>query len=418
MPETKPHKIRGRVIDSGEQLSKKLLLSYIVILALAMSLIPYSIDPYLPAFPEVADFFGVPNGTVQASLTGVTVGIALGQLVIGPLSDAFGRRPLILAATAGFGLSATLAFFAPNFEVFLFLRFAMGFFAAGTDVVSRAIVRDLFKGQPMQTMLARVFLIQSLSPIIGPIVGSQVTEVAPWQTVFLIFGFTGILLALFAYRLLIETLPVAKRRSSTPLGLARGYKAVLKDRVYIGLMIFGAFQLSALFAYLNTVPFLFQDGYGLSASDFGYWVAANSFASYIGVQVGAYAARVIRGQWLLAIYSSLGILIGLGLFATSGSGLLVAEAFFMLQLFIFGAGITTIPTIALYNHGSEAGTAASLLGVVNFSTTSVVSVVYGYLNTDTSHDIGILIAALFTVSLASLIFITRPWKVPDLRTSS
>ena len=239
MPETKPHKIRGRVIDSGEQLSKKLLLSYIVILALAMSLIPYSIDPYLPAFPEVADFFGVPNGTVQASLTGVTVGIALGQLVIGPLSDAFGRRPLILAATAGFGLSATLAFFAPNFEVFLFLRFAMGFFAAGTDVVSRAIVRDLFKGQPMQTMLARVFLIQSLSPIIGPIVGSQVTEVAPWQTVFLIFGFTGILLALFVYRLLIETLPVAKRRSSTPLGLARGYKAVLKDRVYIGLMIFG-----------------------------------------------------------------------------------------------------------------------------------------------------------------------------------
>jgi DHA1 family bicyclomycin/chloramphenicol resistance-like MFS transporter len=134
--------------------------------------------------------------------------------------------------------------------------------------------------------------------------------------------------------------------------------------------------------------------------------------------VGAYAARVIKGQWLLAIYSSLGILIGLGLFATSGSGLLVAEAFFMLQLFIFGAGITTIPTIALYNHGSEAGTAASLLGVVNFSTTSVVSVVYGYLNTDTSHDIGILIAALFTVSLASLIFITRPWKVPDLRTSN
>ena len=87
---------RGRVVTSGEDLSKKLLLSYIVILALSMSLIPFTIDPYLPAFPEISDFYGVPNGTVQVSLTGVTLGIALGQLILGPLSDAFGRRPLLL----------------------------------------------------------------------------------------------------------------------------------------------------------------------------------------------------------------------------------------------------------------------------------------------------------------------------------
>ena len=126
MSEPKPNRIRGRVIDSGDQLSKRMLIGYVVILALSMSLVPYAIDPFLPAFPEIATYFGVPNGTVQASLTGVTVGIALGQLVIGPLSDAFGRRPLILLATAGFGLSAVLAFFAPNFETFLGLRFAMG----------------------------------------------------------------------------------------------------------------------------------------------------------------------------------------------------------------------------------------------------------------------------------------------------
>ena len=418
MSEPKPNRIRGRVIDSGDQLSKKMLIGYVVILALSMSLVPYAIDPFLPAFPGIATYFGVPNGTVQASLTGVTVGIALGQLVIGPLSDAFGRRPLILLATAGFGLSAVLAFFAPNFETFLGLRFAMGFFAAGADVVSRAIARDLYRGQRMQTMLAKIFLIQSLSPIIGPIVGAQVTQAGNWQAIFLIFGFGGIILALFSSGLLIETLPVARRRSSTPLGLARGYRAVLKDRVYIGLMIFGAFQISALFAYLNNVPFLFQDGFGLSPSDFGFWIAANSLASYVGVQVGAYAARHIKGQWLLAIYSTIGIFIGAGLFATAGSGLVVAEAFFMLQLFIFGAGITTIPTIALYNHGSEAGTAASLLGVVNFTTASVVSIAYGFMNNQDTQDIGILIGLLFVVSLSSLIFITRPWKVPDLRSGN
>lgn len=416
MSEPKPNRIRGRVIDSGDQLSKKLLFSFIVILALSMSLVPYSIDPFLPAFPDISTYFGVPNGTVQASLTGVTVGLALGQLIIGPLSDAFGRRPLILLATVGFGLSAVLAFFAPNFETFLGLRFAMGFFAAGADVVSRAIVRDLYRGQRMQSVLAKIFLIQSLSPIIGPIVGAQVTQAGNWQAIFLIFGLGGIVLSLFSSRLLIETLPVSRRRSSTPLGLARGYLAVLRDRVYIGLLIYGAFQISALFAYLNNVPFLFQNGFGLSPSEFGFWIAANSLASYIGVQVGAYAARHIKGQWLLALYSSIGVCIGAGLFLTAGSGLVVAEAFFMLQLFIFGAGITTIPTIALYNHGSEAGTAASLLGVVNFATASLVSIVYGFMNTQDTRDIGILIGLLFVVSLASLMLITRPWKVPDLRT--
>ena len=192
----------------------------------------------------------------------------------------------------------------------------------------------------------------------------------------------------------------------------------MKDRIYIGLLIFGAFQISALFAYLNNVPFLFQDSFGLSPSDFGFWVAANSLASYIGVQVGAYAAKHIKGQWLLAIYSTTGVFIGLGLFMTAGSGLVVAEGFFMLQLFIFGAGITTIPTIALYNHGSEAGTAASLLGVVNFATASLVSIVYGFLNNDNTRDIGLLIGILFVVSLTSLMVITRPWMVPDLRKGS
>ena len=380
-----------------------------------MSLIPFTIDPYLPAFPEIADFYGVPNGTIQASLTGVTVGIALGQLVIGPLSDAFGRRPLLLLAITGYGISAVMVFFVENFESFLLLRFAMGFFAAGGDVVGRAIVRDLYRGQPMQQMLARIFLIQSVAPILGPIVGSQLTEVMIWQGVFLVFGFVGIALALLASRLLIETLPKSARRSSTPAGLARGYRAVLNDRIYIGLMFFGAFQLAALFAYLNTVPFIFQDGFGLSPSEFGVWIAVNAAASYIGVQVGARLAKRIRGQWLLAWYAGLGVLIGFGLMFTAGTNIWWAEFFFFWQLFMFGAGITVVPTIALYNHGKEAGTAASLLGVVNFTATSIISLAFVLLSTSDTFDAGVAIAILSALSLAALILITRPWLVPDLR---
>lgn len=406
---------RGRVVTSGANLSKKLLLSYIVILALSMSLIPFTIDPFLPAFPQIADFYGVPNGTVQASMTGVTIGFAIGQLVIGPLSDAYGRRPMLLMAIAGFGLSAVAIFFVPNFELFLLLRFLMGVFAAGGDVVARAIVRDLYKGQPMQQMLARIFLVQSLSPIFGPIIGSQLTEYIIWQGVFLAFGSVGLLLALLGSRILIETLPKKNRRPSTPKGLARGYRSVLQDRVYIGLMFFGAFQLAALFSYLNTVPFIYQETFGLSPSDFGVWIAINGVASWLGVQIGARLARVFRGQWLLAFYSLVGVGIGVGLMLTAGTTILWAEFFFALLLFFFGAGITTVPTIALYNHGHEAGTAASLLGVFNFTLTSLVSLLFGILRTDSTFDVGAMIALLFFLSLSSLIFITRPWKVPDLR---
>ena len=407
--------VKGRVIDSGDQLSKKMLMVYIFILALAMSLIPFTIDPYLPAFPAIGQFFGVANGVVQASFTGVTVGIAAGQLLIGPLSDAFGRRPLLLMTMTGYLLATIFAFFAPNIEVFIMLRFFMGFFAAGGDVVARAVIRDLFRGQPMRQMLARVFLVQSLAPILGPILGSQLTELIAWQGVFLFFAIVTLVLLLFANVFLIETLPVSARRSSSPLGLARGYVNVLRDRVFIGLMFYAALQLSALFSYLNFVPFIFQEGFGVSPTNFGLWMAVNGAASYVGVQVGAHLAKFIQGHWLLAAYSVIGSLLGVGLFLTSGTSFLWAEVFFFVQLFIFGASLTVLPTIALYNHGSEAGTASSLLGVFNFTFASLISATYFLLRSTVTADLGVLIGLLYAGSFLALIFISRPWLLPDMR---
>ena len=406
----------GLVIESGEQLNKKQLLSYIVILALAISLIPFTIDPYLPAFPEVADFFGVPNGVVQSSLAGVTFGLAIGQLVAGPLSDAFGRRVPMVLALAGFGLSAIAVFFAPSFEILLVLRFAMAFFAASADVIARAIVRDLYHGEPMQKMLGQIYLIQALAPIVGPILGSQLLGVLPWQGVFVVFGLIGLVIALGAYLGLIETLSVGQRRSSSPLGIARGFLSVMQDRIYIGLMIFGAAQIAGLFGYLNTVSFLYQDTFGLGQAEFGIWFAFNAVASYLGVQLGTYLAKYLQGQWMLLVYGLVGVLAGVLMMFTAPMGSVwMAEALFVLQFLAFGAGLTTIPTFALLNHGTEAGTAASLLGVMNFTTTAALAGVYAMLRTTDTFDVGVLVAALNLVSVLSLVFVVRPWTIPDLR---
>ncbi len=405
----------GRVIDSGDQLGRRMLLTYILLLAFSMSLIPYTIDPYLPAFPAIGDFFGVPNGTVQASLAGVTIGLAFGQLLSGPLSDAFGRRPLLLLAMFGFAASALSLFFVTEIFWFFVLRFAMGFFAASADVVARAVVRDLFRGQPMLRMLSRIFLIQSLSPIIGPIVGSQLVGLFDWQGIFLTFGFFGLALAIASTFLLVETLPKAQRRSSTPIGLARGYVSVLKDRVYVGLLIFGAVQIAALFGYLNTVSYLYQDTFGLTPAEFGIWFAVNSLALYLGIQFGGIMAKYFKAQWMLLVYALVGMAAGLFLMLTAGQNIWFAEAGFFVLVFVFGAPATAVPTIALLNHGSEAGTAASLMGVTNFALTSVMGLFYAGLSTSTTFDIGGLILVAFTISLLSLIFIVRPWTIPDLR---
>jgi DHA1 family bicyclomycin/chloramphenicol resistance-like MFS transporter len=390
-------------------------LGYVVLLALSMSLIPFTIDPYLPAFPAIGQFFGVTNGVVQASFTGVTLGLAIGQLILGPLSDAFGRRPLMLMAIAGYVVAIALAFLAPSIELFIAARFLMGFFSAGADVIGRAIIRDLYRGQAMQRMLAKTYLIQSIAPIAGPIVGAQMSEAFGWQAIFLLFGLISLALLLLLNFILFETLPVALRRSSTPIGLARGYLNVMRDRVLIGLIFYSAMQLSALFLYLNFTPFVYQQSFGISQTDYGFWLALNGAASYIGVQVGAYVARFFKGQWILAVTAIIGVGVGIGLLLNAGGEFWITQALFFIQLFIFGAAITIIPTIALYNHGSEAGTATSLMGVFSFTFTTILSFFYFLISSADTRDLGVAIGTLFGLSLVSLLVITRPWLVPDLR---
>ena len=406
---------RGLVIPSGEGMNKKVLLTYILIIAFSMSLIPYSIDPFLPAFPAMGDFFGVDHGTIQASFAGVTMGLALGQLLSGPISDALGRRPLLLVATFGYALSTIAIFFVANIESFMLLRFTMAMFAATADVVARAVVRDLFRGQPMADFLSKVFIIQALSPILGPLVGSQVVNAAPWQYAFLVFGGFGILTAGLALLFIVETLPVAQRRSQSPLGLLRGFRSVLKDRVYVGLVLVSALQISALFGYLNIVSYLYQDHYQLSAAEFGAIFALNSIALYLGVQFGGFITRFVQARWMLIAYVSGGVLAGTHLVITAGGSIWAAEAGFLLLLFCFGAPASTVPTFALLNHGTEAGTAASLMGSANFVATSVFAVVYAQLSTITTFDVGVLVLINFSVALVILLTVVRPWSLPDLR---
>jgi DHA1 family bicyclomycin/chloramphenicol resistance-like MFS transporter len=388
---------------------------YIGILALSLSLIPFAIDPHLPTFPYIADFFGLPQGTIQSSIVGVTIGIAVGQILIGPLTDAFGRRVPMIIAMLGFAAATLLVMVAPSFEVFLFLRFLMGLFGAAADVIGRAIVRDLFRGQAMQQMLSRIFMFQALSPILGPIVGAQLLGVGPWQNVFLVFGLVGLALSIFSMRFLVETLPVAQRRSPSITGMLRGYRSVLRDPVFVGLMLFGASGLAGIFAYLNTVPLLYQESFGLDTASFGLWVSVNAIALWFGFQSGGIMAKRFRAQWMLLVYAIAGLVVGGLMISTAGSGLLVAEILFLAQLFLFGSVGTSIPTLALYNHGTEAGSASSLLGMSAFGAASIFGAIAAGLDASTTLNMGIMLASFYAFALIVIFTLIKPWLLPDLR---
>ncbi len=403
-------KLKHRVIRSGDELSRSQRIGYIILLGLAMGLIPFAIDPVLPSFPLIGEHYNVDNAVVQWTLTGLSIGLALGQLLVGPLSDSLGRRRPMLFSVGLFALAEIGCYLAPNFETFLVLRVLVGVGASGASVIGFAVMRDLYAGQSLINFMGRVFLIQGLTPVIGPFAGSQLLAIMGWKEVILAFGLFGILLLAALFLMLIETLHSEDRRSKGFDGMAGRFKAVLRDRVYVGLLIMSFLQHVGLFTYLNTFTFITQDSYGLSALEFGLFMTVNSVASWIGVQVGAWGARKVAAQW--ALISSIGmILLATSILIISGltHAPLIFVAFgFCLYMFSFGATITPLNGLALNKHGEEAGTAASLLGTMNFIMPAVATVVYNQLRTDSSLDAGVMMTVLYLAGLASIFFISRP----------
>ncbi len=386
-------------------------------LGLAMCLQPFTIDPYLASYPAIEADFDVTSALIQFSMTGVTLGFAFGQIFAGTLSDSIGRRRPMIVAVALYAAAALGMLWAANIETFIALRTLMAIGASAAGVLANAVVRDLYSGKPMMKMLSRVFLVQGMAPILGPIIGAWLSEFVLWREVFGIFAGFGSVIALLAVLFLKETLHPEDRKESAFAGMGQRFRAVLRDRIYIGLLILSVVQTVSLFGYLNVVPFLFRDsGYGLSVSEFGFWFSFNSVMSVIGVQVGARLGARFKAQWMLVYVVLTAVAAGfaLTLFGLANAPFALAEVALAVLILSFGATIPLIQTLALTPHGHEAGTAASLLGVSNFLVTSLFSPFYTLIPLDNPASLGLLMGGAYLIGLISLIFIVRPKTVPDL----
>ena len=388
--------------------TKRAAIIYFVALAYALG--PFTVDPFSPAFPKIAETFGVSNALLQYSLTGVTLGMGLGQLIAGPFSDSIGRKRPMVVAIACYAIGAFASSFAPDIWWFIFARTLMAVGASGAAVLGAAILRDAASGDAMLKLLARVFWIQGFAPVLAPIIGSQLIQVADWRLLFQIFGALaagGLIWALFG---LSETLALADRRGSVFSGMGARFRHVLQDRSYRGLVLISLVSTVQLYAYLNLFPFLFLDVVKVDQNSYGLLAASVSLSWLIAFQISA----AIAPRWgylkMLVASMSLGVLAGIG-GVTIGVNQVSAPvymALIYLAVIGFGASVGPLQTLSLAPHGEEAGTAAALMGTINFLVTALLSPIFTLLPSGSFFGLGLVYLCCFGVGLAAALLVVKP----------
>lgn len=406
------------ITHPGETLSRRQKMIYVVILGALTALGPFTIDLYLPAFPALRSDLGVSEAAVQLTLTGTILGFAGGQLLVGPLSDKIGRRlPLILATTVHVGASIGAAS-SEDITMLMVFRVLQGVGAAGGGVVATAMVRDLFGGYTLVRMLSYMALVVGMAPIFAPVIGSQLLLLFPWPGIFWFLACYGVLVIIAVSLFIIETLPKENRRQSGLTAVQR-YRAVLGDRIFIGILLVGGMNFSGIFSYLSASPFLFQGPYGLNEQQYGLLFAINSLGIVAGVQISSRVLRRVGPQWVIAAATVVQLTMALLIVAFDQLGLGFWGTALPLWFYIMATGFIfpCVQVLALINNGAQAGTAASLLGAVTFGTAGLVSPLVGFLGDgiDSAAPMALVMAACIALGVVFLWTVVRPWTVPALQ---
>ena len=361
-------------------------------LALLAALGPSTVDLYLPALPAIRAGLDATASTAQATLTATTIGLAVGQLIVGSWSDAAGRlRPLTMTLALHILGSIGVAV-APDIGWVLGFRFAQGVGAAGAAVISTAIVRDLFSGSTFAAVLAKLALVSGLAPVVAPVVGSQLLTWFDWRGLFVTVAAFGILCLLTSATLLPESLPASRRLGLRPAEVAHRYAALLSSRTFVAVAVLGGLMVSGVYALMTGSSLLLQGAYGLSPNQYSAAFAVNAISFVVGTQSAARLVRrveVTRILWLaipLQFAAAVAVIVALPLGAAVVTG---ATAAFML-----GAGLCVpcLQILGMAGQAHQAGTAAALLGAANFGIGGITAPLVGSFGPNLGVSMGCVMA--------------------------
>ncbi|MGC0377650.1 multidrug effflux MFS transporter [Streptomyces sp. SAI-229] len=375
---------------------------------------PLAMDMYLPALPDVTRSLHAPAATVQLTLTACLAGMALGQMVVGPMSDRWGRRRPLLVGLAVYVVATALCAFAPTVELLIAFRLAQGLAGAAGIVIARAVARDLYDGVAMARFFSTLMLISGVAPIVAPLIGGQILRVTDWRGVFAVLTVVGALLTAVVWAKLPETLAPADRHGGGIGDVLGSMRGLLADRAFTGYMLAGGFAFASLFAYVAASPFVMQEIYGASPQTFSLLFGLNSIGLMIMGQVnGKILVGRVRldkalglGLVVVVVASVVLLLMSLGVFGEVGLVPMAAALFVLMSA--MGITLPNTQTLALMRTRHAAGSASALLGTSSFLIGAIASPLVGIAGEDTAVPMAVvqLVAAL--VALACFLGMCRP----------
>ncbi|MGV0645580.1 multidrug effflux MFS transporter [Mycolicibacterium sp. XJ879] len=374
----------------------------ILVLGVMVALGPLTIDMYLPALPDIGEQLGVSSSVAQLTLTGTLAGLALGQLIVGPLSDSLGRRRPLMVGIVLHMAASLLCMLAPNITVLGVARGMQGMGAAAAAVVAVAVVGDLFAGSAAATVMSRLILVLGVAPVLAPSLGAAVLLKGSWPWVFAALVAMAGALLLVAALALPETLPVSHRRPLKLRSIAATYGQLLRDVRFVVAVVVAALSMSGLFAYISGAPFVLQGRYGLDEQAFALVFAAGAIALIGSTQFNVVLLRRFAPQaimlWALVAATAAGaVFITLSLTGFGGVLGFVIPVWAILGA--MGLVLPNAPAVALTRHPEASGTAASLLGAAQFGLGAVVAPLVGVLGNDE-----IALALVMTMGMVVALF--------------
>lgn len=370
---------------------------------------PISMDLYLPALPALASGLGAATSVAQLTVTACLVGLAVGQLIAGPLSDRFGRRGIVLIGAVAYILVSVLCAASPTVELLIIARLGQGLAGGVGIVVAQAAGRDVYSGGRLIRFYGRLTVIGGFAAIVGPLLGGALNTLVDWRGLFIFLAVIGAAILGATVLVFRETLPPAERTTGGWTHTLGDFRALLSDRRFLGAVLNQGFLYAALFAYLAGATFVLQDIYGLSPQAYALAFGLNS----AGFMVFGYLAGRAAESWSIPGTLSAGVVIaglgGLGLLASGLAPMPLWVVIVSLFALASGVAISSPPatTLALAEHPHIAGTASSLLGMVRFGFGGAAAPLVGVAGAASVLPLGIVTTAGVLLAACAYLALSR-----------
>lgn len=377
-------------------MKKKIGIFQLFLLGVLSAFSPLAMDLYLPGLPALQQDLHTSTSLAQLTITASLLGLALGQVIIGPLSDRIGRRTPLLWGTILFGLSSATIVFAPNIWVLIILRLIQGLAGSTGIVLSLAVITDLFTGKTLTKQIAINQTINGVFPVLAPVFGGVIIAIADWQMTFWVLAVLGLILFVSVLLALPETLPAEKTQVTDRPSVVGGFAQLFKQREFVLYALTQAFMTAALFAYISGSSFVLQKIFGMSVTTFGIVYALNgagialmsSLAGRWAVKFGEYRAL----RWFIRAGFLGGILLLITAFLPKSLWLILPPLFLVVAT--VGGIISLTTALGMQGQQQNAGSASALLGLARYALGGLMSPIVGLLGQHTYMPMAILIVAV------------------------